>query len=252
MSRSCADGPAAAILVLVLVVLFGACRGALAAAPLGDPAAAAAVHAQAGRRWLAQGDPGRALGDLLAAHGLLPLPGPAAALAEALTQAGRADEGRSILSRLRGEAGPQAADDLARLLRLHIAAGAAAFTRGEHDAAMQSFLMAYALRRLPRFLFNIAQAARRSGRIRAAALFYQRFLQEEADTPLSREARGYLREVQALLLAEGRPPPVPLHRRAWFWGVVGGAAATAAALSLGLGLGLGLSRDPVVVYRPEF
>lgn len=122
---------------------------------------------------------------------------------------------------------------LAQNLREHLDQAKVAFQRGQFDAASKEFALAYALKPLPRLLFNIAQSYRRSRQSDAAYIGYVDFLEMEPQTPLKNEVLGYIAELRSVAF---RPP---IYKRAWFWGVLGAATtvvvsgvATIAALSV--------------------
>jgi tetratricopeptide (TPR) repeat protein len=122
--------------------------------------------------------------------------------------------------------------DLAQTLRDHMDLAKKGFQAGQYAAASQQYALSYAIKPLPRLLFNVAQAYRRAGNPDESYILYTRFLEEEPLTPLKKEALGYLKELGVLAF---RPP---IYRRAWFWGVVGTAAAVVAATSVGLAVAL--------------
>ena len=115
-----------------------------------------------------------------------------------------------------------------RTLRSHLERGRQHFLAGQFQASLEEYALAYAMKSLPRLLFNAAQALRRAGRVEEAYILYVRFLAEEPPSPLRKEALGYAEELRTVAF---RPP---LHRRAWFWGVLGTAVAVIVAGSAGL------------------
>lgn len=117
---------------------------------------------------------------------------------------------------------------LPRALRAHLERGRQHFLAGQFGASLEEYALAYLMKPLPRILFNTAQALRRAGRVEDAYTLYARFLAEEPQTPLRKEAMGYAEELRTVAF---RPP---LHRRAWFWGVIGAATAVVVAGSAGL------------------
>lgn len=123
-----------------------------------------------------------------------------------------------------------------QLLRAHLDAGKRGFQTQAFLLALESFAVAYAIKPLPRLLFNMAQAARRANQSQLALVLYRRLIIEEPNSPVRTESQGYVAELEQLL------EPVPLYRRPQLWGIVGGGLA-AAALSIGLGVGL-TQRDP--------
>jgi hypothetical protein len=129
-------------------------------------------------------------------------------------------------------------------------------------------------------LFNIAQAYRLAGDHSNALQFYRSFLRRVPDAPNRTVIEARIAELKKLIEEEDAnkkappegatamplptatapasavapappaplavvataPPPArkPLYKRAWLWGVVGGAAV---AVALGVGLGVGLSQS---------
>lgn len=109
---------------------------------------------------------------------------------------------------------------------------------GNYDGAAAEFAVGYALKPMPRFLFNIAQCFRHLGRRPLAIRAYRRFLHDvlspegsSSDGPLSNwqdralvdEASQHLR----LLIAAQRGPE--LARRPWFWTLLGLSASAVIA-----------------------
>jgi tetratricopeptide (TPR) repeat protein len=135
----------------------------------------------------------------------------------------------------------------------------------EYDQSMHDFESSYALEPRPLLLFDVANVARVANLPRKAIDYFERYLASAGPNEAERaEAESWLSVLRRTLPPEPAPPvsapapvdnqlvaappprPRPLVKRAWFWGVVGGAAA---AVGLGLGLGLGLGsgqRDPSV------
>lgn len=141
------------------------------------------------------------------------------------------------------------------------------FQSGQFDAAVESFSAAHVLSPNPMFLFNIAQAHRKAGRPREALTHYQLFLRKAPDSPLRPETEAYVALVQTQLAAGASPPPgqvapapanpaqdlqrtaghgssdqnpspprpVPPYKRAGFYVLLLGGAATV-ALAVGLPL----------------
>jgi hypothetical protein len=173
------------------------------------------------------------------------------ALAEACRRADLDLEALAIYQRLEREPAPEVSSaavteavttlvakledtDIAvpRALRGHLDQGRQQFQEGVFLRAAEEYALTYAMKSLPRLLFNIAQAYCRAGRMDEAYVLYGRFLREERQTPLRKEAVGYLEELRPVAF---RPP---LYKRAWFWGVLGAAAVTVAAGAAGLAVGL--------------
>lgn len=139
------------------------------------------------------------------------------------------------------------------------------YNSGQYEQAIQAFREAYVLKPKAVLLYNMANAHRRLGQLEDAVTLYERFLGEEPEPPLRAEAEEHLARVRAEILhreqvrreqlqrerelartramAPIAVPPPPLHRRAWFWGLVGTlAAGTIVAVSLGAYFGA--PRDP--------
>lgn len=123
-----------------------------------------------------------------------------------------------------------------QILRGHLDNGKRAFQAQAFSLVLESYALAYSIKRLPRLLFNMAQAARRANQLQLALLLYRRLLAEEPNSPVRNEAAGYIAELEPLV---DKPP---IYKRPLFWGLLGGGVA-AAALSIGLGVGLA-RRDP--------
>ncbi len=127
---------------------------------------------------------------------------------------------------------------MAQALREHMDLGKKCFQSGQFAQAAQQYALSYALKPLPRLLFNTAQAYRRAGRPDEASVLYVRFLDEDPATPLKKETQGYLEELRVVAF---RPP---IYKRAWFWGALGAAAVLAVAGAAGLGVALTPPKDP--------
>jgi hypothetical protein len=122
-------------------------------------------------------------------------------------------------------------------LREHLDSAKRAFQIGQFTVAAQEYSLVYALKALPRLLFNIAQSHRRAGHMQEAYLAYMRFLEQEPQTPLRKETNGYLSEIRPVAFGK------PVHRRPWFWAVVGAAATTVIVVTAGGVVGA-QRRDP--------
>lgn len=99
-------------------------------------------------------------------------------------------------------------------LRDHMDRAKRAFQESRYVPAAHEFGLSYALRPLPRLLFNLAQAYRRDHQAEAAYVLYASFLDAEPDSALKKEVLGYLSELRSVAFA----PPV--YRRSWFWGAL--------------------------------
>ena len=137
--------------------------------------------------------------------------------------------------------------------------GVRLYEQGDFAGAIQAFTLGYSLRPKPLFLFNIAQAYRKSGRDQTALEFYERFIQIDPQSPYRAEADAYIVFLRGKLYPVAtppeppRPPPRPLYKKGWFWGVLTtSAAVTGIAVTLGIVLG---TRDPVTTLgtvEPRF
>jgi len=151
-----------------------------------------------------------------------------------------------------------AGDDEAatRKARKHYEKADLEYRLGHFDDALVEYGRAYGEKRLPAFLFNIAQCHKMLGNREKAIFFYESFLRDAPDTPkralvesLLAESRGVLEERArdelkraAAEAALGAPVPSavaprPVLRRAWLWTIVavvavGGATAAVVALAV--------------------
>jgi tetratricopeptide (TPR) repeat protein len=139
--------------------------------------------------------------------------------------------------------------------------GTAAYERGRFEEAIAAFGRAYDLDPAPMLLFNLAQSYWKAGQNDRALVTYRRYLDADPVTPNRPRVEARISELEAALrpphaepvsqpapppapsspvtppptaivAAQAPPPPAPpLHRRPWFWMVVGGlAVATGTAL----------------------
>lgn len=120
--------------------------------------------------------------------------------------------------------------DAIQLIRDHLDEAKRSFQNRQYSDAIHAYATAYALKRLPRLLFNIAQGERRARNMVEAYLMYGRLLQEEPGTQVRSEAEGYLQELRVVV---SKPP---LYKQPWLWGVIAGSSAAAAAIGIGVGL----------------
>ena len=97
--------------------------------------------------------------------------------------------------------------------RSYFAIGQGHYKLGEFAAAIDAFEAGYRARPLPLFLFNLAQAARLSGRLELARDYYQQYLERETvrGAPQRAEARLQLQRVRRELkdARERQPAPPP-------------------------------------------
>lgn len=137
--------------------------------------------------------------------------------------------------------------------------GVRLYEQGDFAGAIQAFTLGYSLRPKPLFIFNIAQAYRKSGRDQTALEFYERFIQIDPRSPYRAEADAYIAFLRGKLypvaapLPPTRPPPRPLYKKGWFWGVLTTSAAVAGvAVTLGIVIG---TKDPATTLgtiEPRF
>lgn len=81
-------------------------------------------------------------------------------------------------------AGPDAGQDLTLTARELSDQALRQYQQGQYDAAIESFMGAFALSNNPGLLFNVAQAYRLKGDCEHARDYYQRFLSAVPETPL--------------------------------------------------------------------
>jgi tetratricopeptide (TPR) repeat protein len=150
------------------------------------------------------------------------------------------------------------------------------YNLGEFRQALGEFRAAYKEYQEPRILFDIAQCHRQLDDKAQAITLYRSYLRELPDAPNRAQVESEIASLDVQLHAQPAatapaPPAVevprtavvtapvlapvlaidvrapaptptrtPLVKKAWFWGVIGGAAAVVA---LGVGLGVGLSSN---------
>ncbi|MGZ3441560.1 MAG: tetratricopeptide repeat protein [Polyangia bacterium] len=161
--------------------------------------------------------------------------------------------------------------------RAHYNLGSNHIKLGEYDAAIADFQAGYKLKPLPLFLFNIAQAARVSGKAELAVEYYQQYIEAETlmTAPELIVARQQLEALRAPALPPPTPPPAepapaavaaptthaapppvvaqavetrapaaparrPVWKRGWFWGTM----AVIVAVGVGVGVGVGIGARP--------
>ncbi len=113
---------------------------------------------------------------------------------------------------------PARADDAREAqARSYFSVGLGKYNLGEYAAAIEAFQAGYKLKPLPLFLFNIAQAARKSGRLELAQEYYVLYVDREMtrSAPQRTEARAQLIRVRHELAVAARerrnaPPPAKL------------------------------------------
>ena len=114
-------------------------------------------------------------------------------------------EAAGLLGTLRGILVNEGIDE-PRLVRDPLDSAKHSFQSQRYNAAIYEYATTYALLRLPRQLFNIAQAERRARNRVEAYLMYERLVQEEPGTPVRKEAEGYLAELRPV----GTKPPLQI------------------------------------------
>jgi tetratricopeptide (TPR) repeat protein len=144
------------------------------------------------------------------------------------------------------ESAPSPTQSASATLKVLTETGVRLYERGDFSGAIQSFSAGYALRPNPVFLFNIAQAYRKSGQDQSALSFYGKFIAASPQSPYRAEAEAYIAYLRGKLGLDRPPPPPPppprVYKKPWFWAVLGSAAVTAGvAVTLGIVLG---TRDP--------
>jgi len=95
--------------------------------------------------------------------------------------------------------------------RSYFSIGQGHYALGEYAAAIEAFQAGYRMKPLPMFLFNIAQAARRSGRNDLAEEYYVQYLERETTrAPQKAEAESWLLKLRRdNEIARSRRPPPP-------------------------------------------
>lgn len=169
-----------------------------------------------------------------------------------------------------------AADRQAQFRRL-VERALASFRQGDYASTARSYVDAYRVQPEPLLLFNAAQALRKGEAFDDALALYQRFIAAAPKSPMVPEAQANSASVRASLdvqriqsqlgvaeqeairrrqeaerlardnaektqqnqelllqVKEGRP----LHKRPWFWVVLGGSVVAVAGLAVGLGVAL--------------
>jgi hypothetical protein len=94
-------------------------------------------------------------------------------------------------------AGPAAGQDLTPTARELSDQALRQYQRGEFDAAIESFMGAFALSKNPGLLFNVAQAYRLKGDCEQARDYYQRYLNAEHESPFKLSLERRVAEMEA-------------------------------------------------------
>src|SRR5262245_19182303 len=101
---------------------------------------------------------------------------------------------------------PPGPDALERARQLYVD-GSAHYGAGRYDEAIQLFLEAHRLSRLPAILFNLGQAYRLKGDCKEALTYYQRALAEEQQASNRCEIEERVRQMQECVRAAPKPEP---------------------------------------------
>jgi tetratricopeptide (TPR) repeat protein len=168
-------------------------------------------------------------------------------------------------------------DDVAAA-REHYQKGTRAFELGAYDEAIAEYSAAYRLKDAPEILYNMAQAHRLAGHPGDALRLYRQYLVKVPNASNREQVQVKIDELQKLIDQQNKtktglppdqpiqeevkpqpagrsgaavevttaPPPreKPLVKKAWFWGVVAGAAVVVGG-SIALGVVFGSSQhDP--------
>jgi tetratricopeptide (TPR) repeat protein len=108
-------------------------------------------------------------------------------------------------ARATDDAGERAREEQARSC---FASGARHFHDGDYEGAIAAFQAGYRHSPQPLFLFNIAQAARKSGQIEMAIDYYDQYLQREPSRAAPQRAEA---EQQLIRLRRRSAPPPPTN-----------------------------------------
>jgi tetratricopeptide (TPR) repeat protein len=157
--------------------------------------------------------------------------------------------------------------------------GSRYYNLGQYGEALESFKRAYWSYEEPSFLYNIAQCHRALKHKSEAIEFYRSYLRTAPATPKRSEVEHLIAELEAALAQERAvarlspegplsapattatsPAPSeaaaltasapeskshkPVWKRAWFWGVMAGAAVVVAGVAVGIGVGTSTTKDP--------
>jgi tetratricopeptide (TPR) repeat protein len=150
--------------------------------------------------------------------------------------------------------------------KAHFSAGSHDFEAGRFADALGEFEKAYKLSGRAPLLYNIGVCHERLGHLTQAIDAFEQYLRDASDgvdRGSVEERIGKLREQQRLAIAPRQapalslaaPPPRdsrPVYRRAWFWGVVGGAAAVViVGVTVGVVVGTRDSTRVLPDVRPQ-
>lgn len=153
--------------------------------------------------------------------------------------------------------------------------GSRYYNLNQYAEALEAFKRAYWNYEEPSFLYNIAQCHRRLKHKSEAIDFYRSYLRNAPAAPNRVEVEKVIAELeealkqdravatappggtidttappttatQPALVATSAPPrsDKPVWKRAWFWGVIGGAAVVVAGVAVGVGVATASAKDP--------
>jgi tetratricopeptide (TPR) repeat protein len=114
------------------------------------------------------------------------------------------------------------------LARAHFLTGQSYYEQARYADALKEFEEAHRLSRRPAFHFNIGVCHEKLGELDAAIASFERYLREAPEVRDRAEVEARVRTLQAQKALTG-PPPEKRPKRAWLWGVIGGAAALVTA-----------------------
>jgi iron complex outermembrane receptor protein len=127
--------------------------------------------------------------------------------------------------------------------RRHFDAGAIAYEKGDYHAALEEFLTAQRLHRVPAFDYNIGRCYDRLEQLDDAIQLYERYV--ATNPPDGEKVRTRIIELRRRLELQRPPqppPPPPSHKKrnlGIVLGVVGGVVVVGVAVGLGVGLSAG-------------
>lgn len=145
-----------------------------------------------------------------------------------------------------------------------------ASSRAENDEALRLYKLAHDVRADPRLLFSIARILHRQGKIAEATTYYARFLasptEDQEPRQKAQEALGQIRvsepgtqERAGTPLAgivpdsSARQQRVPIHKKWWFWTVLGiGVLGATAGIVAGVIVQRNNADQELKVYPLEF
>ena len=116
---------------------------------------------------------------------------------------------------------------------------------GEHLKSAVAWDAAYQIDPRPLFLFRGAESLYRAGQLRESLASHRRFLREVRRIELPAEITQSEARIAEI---EKKLAPVPVYKKAWFWGVIAGSAVV---VGTAVGLGVGLSRPDPLAGVPD-